>query len=415
MKYRFLFFFLVVVLEWGLISSTSCMADMGGYVRTSGYYFTQMWEDKERLDMEVGLDASFPFYNLGEGYFSFKFYADDLLGKMSENKASIDEAYLDIYTRSCDIRLGRQYIFWGRTTGVNTPTNNINPQDLTKIKPDPEQMRVAVDALKINYFKGFNLLFQGVWMPGFVPSKLPSFLQVNMGEEEYPEPEFKNSSWGLKVDRFSGLGDFSFSYLYTWDDFPDYKIDMSDSSPQFIPVYHRVKIFGADFATGIGGFDVRGEIAHIQTEDERGASLYIKNPYLKYALETGYSVTDNVDVILQIRGKKIFHFKSASDYPEPLREIAEQLAFLYGEQKEWQSSLFAQLVYRMWHDRLQLELQGEYNLTLHDYFLSPKLSYDIGGGLNLGAGFMIFEGEPDTQSGAMDDRDFIWYELSYSF
>jgi len=413
------FFSLTLTVGLVLLTLVSSMAKTGGYVETAGYYFTEPVQDKERLDMEINLETTFPFYNIGKGFMSCKFYADDLFGKTSKNTPSVDEAYLDFYTQDFDIRLGKQYIFWGRTSGVNTPTNNINPQDLTKIKPDAEEMRVGVNALKANYFRGFDLVFQGVWIPGFASSKLPSFslpLYVVIGEEKRPGPELENSSWGLKIDKFGRVGDFSFSYLYTWDSFPDYEIDISEyPSVTLVPVYHRVRIFGADFATGIAGFDVKGEVAYFQTEDKNGESLSIKNSHLKYTFELGYPPADNFDVILQLQGKIVFDFKSPEEYPSELRQLAEQISFFYSEQKEWQTLLGTHLIYRMWHDRLKLEFIGNYNLTLQDYLLSPKLSYEIGGGLNLGFGAMIFEGEPNTQFGAMGDNDCIWYELSYSF
>lgn len=393
-------------------------AKMGGYIKTTGYYFTEILEDKERVDMQINLENSFSFYNMGKGFFSGKFYADDLLGKHSNNEPSLEEAYLDIYTKEADIRLGKQYIFWGRTSGVDTPTNNINSQNLTRIKPDPEELRIATGALKINYFRGYDLVFQGVWVPGFTPDKLPSPALpsgIRIGERKIPDPELKNSSWGLKVDRFGRIGDFSLSYLYTWDSFPDYEYEKGSLGITLSPVYHRVGIFGADFATGIGGFDIRGEAAYFKTRDEDGTSVFIKNPHLKYTLEAGYPVTDNFDVILQIGGKKIFNFVPPEEYPGFPEELVEQIAFFYGEQKEWQNLLLLHLTYRMWYERLELEFRGEYNLTLQDYLLSPKLSYHMGRGFNVGFGGMIFEGEPQTRFGAMDRKDLIWCELSYSF
>ncbi|MCD6574481.1 hypothetical protein J7K97_02235 [Candidatus Aerophobetes bacterium] len=415
----FPFIFVLMIAGFPGFSFTFCMAGTKGYVKTTGYYFTQGLQDKERMDMEINLETSFSLYDSGKGFFSYKLYADDLLGKSSRNSLSLDEAYLDIYTQNSDIRIGKQYIFWGKTTGVDTPTNNINPWDLSRIKPDPEQQRIAVGAIKVDYFRGYDLAFEGVWIPDITFSKLPSFTLptgVAIGEEKYPQSELKNTSYGLKIDKFGSKVDFSLSYLYTWDSFPDYNIDLS-AFPfiTLVPVHHRVSIYGTSFATGIGETDIKGEAAYFQTEDTSGSSIYIKNPYLKYLLEVGYSLTDNLDIIVQFSGKKIFNFKSPDQYAGIPPELAEQFSFLYGEQREWQNSLTTHLTYKTWYDRLKLEFLGTYNLTLEDYMLSPQLSYEVGKGFDFGAGAMIFEGKPGTQFGTMDNEDFIWCDISYSF
>jgi len=414
---KLLLFALAFIISITLTLSNFSRADVRGYVKTTGYYFTDKGEliygNKKMIGIELGMKFSFPFYDLGKGSSSFKFYANNLTGT-PDNKLSLNEGYLDIYTSEVDLRLGKQYIFWGRADGTDTPTNNINPRDLTRIKPDPEEERIAVDALKTNWYVNNSLVIQGVWIPEFTPSKLPeiplpSF--IILGKPITPSFELKNSSWGLKIDKFTRGVDFSFDYLYGWDSFPDYKINL----PYFVPTYNRIKIYGADFSTGIRGFDIRGEAAYFQTRDKKGDSLSIKNPYLQYVFEMGYPVTDNLNVIGQLIGKNIYHFKSPSGYPPSEQTIAKELSVFYGEQKKSQYSLLTHITYSTWYDKLKLEFIGIYNLTMHDYFLSPKISYELGKGLNLGFGAMVFEGKSDTQFGMMDNQDFVWLETKYSF
>ncbi|GAG01161.1 unnamed protein product, partial [marine sediment metagenome] len=264
----------------------------------------------------------------------------------------------------------------GRVRGVDSPTNNINPWDYLRVKPGPEQQRVAVDALQINYFKGFDFIFQGVWIPEFIPSKFPprSFPQgVSIKKTKFPAPQLKNSSLGLKIDKFSARGDFSFDYLYTWDSFPDYELDLSGLPLiNLNPVYHRVSIYGADFASEFIVFEVRGEIAYFQTEDKDGSSIWIKNPYLKYTFEIGYPLTDEIDIIAQFSGKKISNFKSSQEYPGVPQEVIKQISIFYGEQVPWQNLITAYVNCRTGYDKLKIEFRGTYNLTLYDYSLSSR-------------------------------------------
>jgi hypothetical protein len=408
---------LLILTLIALILSLPSWAKPRGYLKFPVYYFTESYQGKERVDLEVNLELDFSFLNSGRGFTSFKFYGNDL-GEKSQGEVKIDEAYLDIYTFTTDIRLGKQYIFWGRVDGTETPTNNINPQDFTRIKPEPEEQRIAVDALRINHFRDEGLILQGVWIPQFTPGKLPSLSlppSIRLKEPELPSPEIKNSSWGLKVDRFTRWVDFSLSYLYTWDSFPDYEIDLSGYPfINLIPTHHRIQIYGADFATAVGELDIRGEFAYFQTRDRKGDSLWIKNPYLQYVLEAGYPVTEDFDIIAQIIGKQVFNFKSPEEYIG-FEDLAEEFSIFYGEQKQWQSSLAAHLIYRMWYDRLKLEFLGIYNLTLHDSLIFPNLSYELGKGFNLELGAMVFEGKPDTQFGMMDREDFVYLGVKYSF
>ena len=393
------------------------MAKTEGCIEAAGYYFTEISQNKQRIDIQVNLKTSFSFYNIGKGFTSFKFYADDFSGESKNNTLSLDEAYLDFYTENTDIRLGKQYIFWGRVSGIDTPTNNINSWDYARIKPDLEQQKIAVDALQINYFKGFDLIFQGVWIPEFIPSKLPPIFPpqgVSIKKTKFPAPQLKNSSLGFKIDKFSARGDFSFDYLYTWDSFPDYELDLSRLPLiNLNSAYHRVSIYGADFSSDVLGFDVRGEIAYFQTEDESGTSLWIKNSYLKYIFEVGYPLTDEIDIIAQLSGKKISNFKSSQEYPGVSQEVAKQISIFYGEQVPWQSLITAYL--NSWYDKLKIEFKGTYNLTLYDYLLSSQLSYELGEGFNIGFGAVIFGGRAETRFGMMDNQDFIWGELSYNF
>jgi len=135
--------------------------------------------------------------------------------------------------------------------------------------------------------------------------------------------------------------------------------------------------------------------------------------YLKYIFEVGYPLTDEIDIIAQLSGKKISNFKSSQEYPGVSQEVAKQISIFYGEQVPWQSLITAYL--NSWYDKLKIEFKGTYNLTLYDYLLSSQLSYELGEGFNIGFGAVIFGGRAETRFGMMDNQDFIWGELSYNF
>lgn len=100
--------------------------DDGGLVANTASY---------RLSLEQELGRTGPS-TLGKLYISLRGNYDLAAG--SGRLAELDEAYLDLYLRSADLRIGQQIVSWGTAYGVNptsyvNPLPNLAPTDLAKV------------------------------------------------------------------------------------------------------------------------------------------------------------------------------------------------------------------------------------------------------------------------------------------
>jgi len=61
------------------------------------------------------------------------------------------EAYMDMYFNKFDLRIGKQQIIWGKAEGVFI-TDVVAPKDLREfLLPDFDEIRMGINALKLNY------------------------------------------------------------------------------------------------------------------------------------------------------------------------------------------------------------------------------------------------------------------------
>ncbi len=85
----------------------------------------------------------------------------------------LDEAYLDLYFESFEIRLGKQKISWGQLDDIQ-PTDHFNPQDLTEFYFRPElERKIGVPAIRWTGYLGASTL-DLVWNPIFTASRMPA-------------------------------------------------------------------------------------------------------------------------------------------------------------------------------------------------------------------------------------------------
>ncbi len=146
----------------------------------------------------------------------------------------LNEAYMDYYGSSYDLRAGVQIINWGTAWMIN-PTNNINPFDLSEEVALIPEDRLGVTAFQLKYYPVNNLIFRGVYIPYFIPA-------LEVPDVPLPEKNLKNSEYALKLTAQSIMGfDLSASYFKGKEDIP-----------RTNGCYRDVQIYGADFIGSIG-------------------------------------------------------------------------------------------------------------------------------------------------------------------
>jgi hypothetical protein len=334
---------------------------------------------------------------------------------LRRSAARFREAYWERRFGPLDLRLGRQEIRWGRADGFN-PTDNLEPYDF--LSPFVER-RMPVTAASGNlYWHQANLEFH--WLPLYESSRLPLLGQrwfpglpsevslsgqnvpallrdgnssysvwrwsrsqprlnqqaipvlYQEGNRNYPALSWPHSQVGLRWNQIVPGAEFSLSYFDGFNDLPFFScISCISWSPTGLTVrldrnYLRQRIIGADFATQLHGWGLRGEAAHFMQGDQR------EDGYLSYVIgldrQTGRWFT-----IIEFAGQWISQHGSA---PQPTSFdrglgravlLRTQLDLRTDESLEWAAIVrlpSGDSAWRMTYrgklsDRWQMELRGQ--------------------------------------------------------
>ena len=203
-------------------------------------------------------------------------FVENLNQEKDSPVADIRELYIDISLDNMDVRLGKQYIIWGVLEGVRI-VDELNPMDFRElILPDLIDYRIPLWSAKLDYYAEVGDI-QFVWIPDLrfhKPGPQGSeweLLQEVPGTRKPESWTLENSELGIKLDTTVYDAELSFSYLYTWDDFPvifrTVKIGASASEgPEFFPSYTRISMYGLTVVKPIGDYILKSELAYVENK-----------------------------------------------------------------------------------------------------------------------------------------------------
>lgn len=336
------------------------------------------------------------------------------------NKAQeikIRQSYMDIFLDSVDIRIGKQQIVWGKADGVFI-TDVISPKDLGEyLLPDFEEIRLGIQALKIDYFIGDSTI-EFVWVPSFTPTQSPASDSI-----WYTAPVFTvtptfdyskktvasnldNSEAFFKISAVTSMIDFEIMTGYMWDDDPTLHVSKAiDPTTKKLaitvtPEHHRLTLGGGSFSTTLGGIVVSGEAAYyrgkyFRSEDTTLVDGVVEKDYIHYMLGVNYTIGD-VKTSLQFIEQRIqdYHEEMVNDQNEDTVTLLLSCDFL--------------------RETLHLELFSYFDINNSGSLIRPKVSYNVIDGFLVLAGFNIFNGEKG-KFGQYDENDMIYSKIKYSF
>lgn len=331
-----------------------------------------------------------------EFFASFDFDLDQRNSAGSGGRASVlkiypVEAYLTFHFSTIDLKLGKQFVFWGRTDWIN-PTDNITPWDYTNITAEIEDYRLAVNAVKADWYFGASSL-EFVFVPYFTPNK--TGMEIPGAEEILPEQKPENWQEGIRFSSSVAGVNFSTSYWRGFDLFPTVFPSLTGLQIE----YGRQQVFGADFDYAIGRFVFKGEGAYYLTEDTDGTNPFVKNPYIEYVLGTDWNVADNLTLNLQFVQKRTLKWHEG---------------FMGPMEKKTTNSASLRLSYKK-EGFYNVQFIAVYNFEDGDYFLLPIFTYEISDGVNLYVGATIFNGPENSVFGRNKDFSKAFIEVKYSF
>ena len=333
-----------------------------------------------------------------------------------ESGVSIHEAYVDYVSSSWDLRAGRQIITWGNADGVRI-TDNISPSDMSEyITRDFDEIRMAVDALKIRMF-GSHGTGELIYLPFFKAGILPEddspwalggfsstdTLTQSSGDAE-PGRNLENGEIAVKYAFFLPGFDFALSYFYTWNDQPYYtfthKTGEADDIYLVTPKFHRIHIAGLEFSRPHGDFVFRGEAGFLHgsrySSRKKGIPLH-KKDQVKWLLGVDWYPGNNWSLLCQVTGDRIFGYSD-----EIARDKQSAMATL-------------NLSKKLLREKFTVSGMHYYDLDEGDSLTRFSGEYELKDGFSLFIGSDIFKGDRAGDFGRYRDNTQVWAKVKYSF
>jgi len=415
------------LLSSNLLSQNN-VTNFGGYVKFYHHNLAAGSSDYSKTGVRLQLNVSKTFGTKGDLFSSFDFDANDILlmdKGFEQRGAELEiypvELYGSLYFSNIDIRLGKQFIFWGKTDWIN-PTDNICPWDYANISSELEDYRLAVTSLKLDWYIQ-NVTMEMVLVPLFVPHRMP-FEQgilsegnvelgipgIDMKSPEYPEAHIKNSQVGFRLlSSFWGI-DYSLSYYNGHDKNPS-MISGFVPQRQFIeiqPQYKPIQIVGGDFERTFGRWSLKGEAAYFLTNDRDGLNIEVDNPHLQYVLGSDFTFSDKLS----------FNLQWSQDIKDKFNAVLEKSVMTKKQNQSSQSKIASTASFLInWSpfDYISSQLIGVYNLKDRDSFLLGFVNYELSDGINMALGGLFLSGPEDSPFGKMDKEDKVFMEMKFSF
>jgi hypothetical protein len=322
------------------------------------------------------------------------------------------EAYAGARYGPVDVRAGKQIIAWGRADRIN-PTDNLTPRDFTLLVPDDEDQRFGVTAIRATYFLG-SVSLTGVWLLDFEPSVVPLRRPPPPLRVRERDPGGGLDRGALRLEQTGAAVDWSLSYFDGLGTIPD--LAPSPLAPELVLRSHRVRVVGADAATALGPYGLRGEAAYTFTEDGDGDDPRIQNPFLFLVVGGDRTFLEHLNVNLQYVLRVVTRYRSPSAIADPLaREVAIQAALLTNQLDRVQHSVAARISHSWLHETLAAELVGIVTVERFGWVLRPRVTYALSDRWRLTAGGDVFGGERRAFFGNLRDNSTAVVELRWSF
>ncbi len=355
----------------------------------------------------------------------------------TRGRVYLDEAYIDLYFKALDLRVGKQQYAWGQADGFN-PTDNLTAWDYSDLLDTEDEQIGVLSAQAKFYLGGWTLV--GVVAPSLGRSVLPDSnsrwwpdldlpatapnpayplfgnptLNVTYvdGGTLLPNQGLTGTGYALKLGASSGGWDYSVSWFDGFDDLPViHQTTVIDSGFTAAVVtwqrrYHRRPAIGADFATTLNKLGLRGEAAYYLTDDPDGSDPEIDDPFGQFVLGIDYTFRDiapEKDLFVLVQWIREFRIDGQDQTYE-----STDLNHIF------QHSLFGKIDLSL-GTFAKVTAQGVYNLESEDWLVQPGLEWDIADGVQLRLATDMLGGARDTFFGGFEDNRRLQVRLKYAF
>ncbi len=404
--------------------------DLNGYVRATLYLGESSDENKADISSvygEAAMKFSLHKQNFGDAFAEIRFRRGNEFNE-GLSEVNLREAYVSAYVGPFDFKVGHQIVVWGRADSLN-PTNNLTPETILHRSPDEDDRRLANFLIR-SYYNIHPVRIEAVWVPVYRASYVPLDLLtlpsgVVRGEEDYPGATLDKSAFAVRLNFELPSFDGSLSYFNGYNPRPGISTDSLSVFPPgepftIFPKAYRMFVIGADFQTTAGEFGIRGEAGFRKPFGDYKAEFYIPNPDISYVFGIDKEFSGNWSLLVQYIGRYVFEFEELYfiAVPDilPIKILQDKNRMIAGQQNDVSHAFSCRAGWQLLHEIMELEVVGFYNLTTEEYFLKPKMNYDIADALTFTLGAIVYGGPDNTLFGTIDEHlSAVFTELRLSF
>jgi len=344
-------------------------------------------------------------------HFEGRVWNQDALDGEQDTQGQMRELWLELQpSESFDVRVGKQYMTWGRADGIN-PTDLINGSDLTALVVDDSDRKLGSWVLKATKELGRSSV-SALWLLNFVPSVLP-LPPIGGGisiSQQLPSEGFRQGA--IKVERTGGYVDASLCYFEGFDHTPD----MTLAGTAITLFYPRLKVVGGDVAKNWGRFGLRAEGSYTFQGNAGVPPFPPRQNVVAVVVGVDRSWFEYLNINVQYLGRYLTRFDDPKAISDPtVRSFAILRSLLIQQQSRLQNGMSARVSYKWFHETLEAEVHGVTWLEGGDFVISPRATYAINDNLKLSIGADVYRGPADSVFGLLRANSLEFGELGYSF
>ena len=209
------------------------------------------------------------------------------------------------------------------------------------------------------------------WLPEFRPNRFAVRTPPGVAMRDV-DHAWEPAQVAAKLERTGADFDWSLSYFDGLDRNPDFALE-----PAALRLVHnRIRVLGADGAATVGRYGLRGEVAHVQTEDEDGDDPTVKNPFLFVVVGGDRSFFQYLNVNMQYFARVTLHHQDPRKIADPaLRAAAVGGAVASGQLDPIQHGMSVRLAYQWLNETLDTEIAAIGVFGDGSIAVRPKIVY----------------------------------------
>lgn len=316
------------------------------------------------------------------------------------------EMYMDYYSKWFDVRVGQQYLFWGRADWVN-PTDVFNPWDYNNMSSDIEDYRIPIPAVKVALYPAWGHL-EVIYAPRLIPDKMPISFSPSVADASLNLGQF-----GVRFTHDLSAVAWSVYGYHGWRKKAELEENILTMDYRLIQVFrfHSLDMVGADFIYAGEKWALKGEGAFNFSDDRKGDIPTIINDNFYGTFGGDWIPNDKFSLNLQVSARHYFNYDTQSEI-----QMLDHLSLLHFIQPYDVTSYSVSNVIRYKVTNfINLQSVAVLNLADTDWFWLPFVSWEVADATHLTLGGIFFDGPRGSDFGNSASADQVYMQWNTTF